>query len=321
MNTITKNKQSRETLENIVNQAYGEKAALLTYQAFPDGFCNISYCLCLSDGRTVVLKVAAPPSVEMMSCETALMETEVKAMKTAMEHHIKGVPAVYFADFSKTICSGNYFLMELLSGQSYDKAKQEMSQEQREQIEIQIGQWLKKLNEIKGSRFGHFFREDLQRDTWYEAFRLMLERVVEDGIAKEVNLCISPQELLHQLEQDKAYFDEVKEPRMIHFDSWDGNVFVDQNQLVGLIDWERALWAEGLMEDRFRFHNINASILEGYGKEQLTKSERMRCYWYDVYLYLIMMIEGVYRHYEDDGQYQWTSGLLKQVWEKMSASR
>lgn len=317
MNTITKNKQTRETLADIVNKAYGEKEELLTYQVFPDGFCNISYCLTLNSGKTVVLKVAAPPSVEMMSCETALMETEVKAMQTALENKIEGVPAVYFADFSKTICSGNYFLMEVLSGKSYDKAKQEMSQEHQEQIEIQIGQWLKRLNEIKGAKFGHFFREDLQRDTWYEAFRFMLEGVVEDGIAKDVDIHVSPQELFEQLEKDKAYFDEVKEPRMIHFDSWDGNVFVDKNQLVGLIDWERALWAEGLMEDRFRFHNINASILKGYGKEQLSKSESIRCNWYDMYLYLIMMIEGAFRHYEDDGQYQWTSGLMKQVWEKV----
>jgi hypothetical protein len=107
---------------------------------------------------------------------------------------------------------------------------------------------------------------------------------------------------------------------MIHFDSWDGNIFVNQGHVVGLIDWERAMWAEGLMEDRFRFHNVNANILKGYGKEQLTESESIRCSWYDVYLYLIMMIEGAYRHYEDDGQYQWASGSLRQVWSKMNQS-
>ncbi|NCB93399.1 MAG: hypothetical protein EOM40_12705 [Clostridia bacterium] len=113
-------------------------------------------------------------------------------------------------------------------------------------------------------------------------------------LREEVNILISPQELFDKLKKDKMYFDEVREPRMIHFDSWDGNVFVDQGQVVGLIDWERALWAEGLMEDRFRFHNINPSILKGYGKKKLTQSESIRCNWYDVYLYLIMMIEGAY---------------------------
>lgn len=319
MNTITKNRQCKKNLENIVQAAFEGKEQLLSYKEFSDGFCNVSYRLDLSNGRHVVLKVAAPPEIQMMSCETALMETEVRAMKEAAKYQIKKVPEIYFYDCSKAICSGDYFLMEMLPGESYDKAKQSMGQEQQEDIEVQIGEWLKKLNEIKGSRFGHFFREDLQRDNWYDAFRFMLERVVGDGVAKKVDLLISPQELFGKLEKDKPCFDEVAEPRMIHFDSWDGNVFVKDGQVVGLIDWERAMWAEGLMEDRVRFHNVNPSILNGYGKTQLTGKEKVRCAWYDIYLYLIMMIEGAYRHYEDDGQYQWTSGLLKQVWANVNA--
>ena len=88
MNTITKNRQSKENLESIVQTAFHGKEVLQSYQEFPDGFCNVSYRLELGSGRNVVLKVAAPPQIEMMSCETALMETEVRAMRTAKEHEI-----------------------------------------------------------------------------------------------------------------------------------------------------------------------------------------------------------------------------------------
>lgn len=318
MNIITKNRQGIKTLETIAQAAFGKNETLLSYKEFPEGFCNVTYRLDLSSGRSVVLKVAAPPHTQMMSCEAALMETEVRAMKEAAKHHIEKVPKIYFYDCSKTICSGDYFLMEMLQGKSYDKAKQNMGQEQQEKTEIQIGQWLKKLHDIKGSRFGHFFREDLQRNSWYDAFRFMLEQIVGDGIEKEVDILISPQELFQKLERDQSCIDEVREPRMIHFDSWDGNVFVEEGRVIGLIDWERAMWADGLMEERFRFHNANPGLLKGYGKKEFTENESIRCRWYDVYLYLMMMIEGAYRHYEDNGQYQWTSDLLKQVWKKIN---
>ena len=49
--------------------------------------------------------------------------------------------------------------------------------------------------------------------------------------------------------------------------------------LVGMIDWERAMWAEGLMEDRFRYHTRGEAFLEGYGPNGMTKAQRVRCAW------------------------------------------
>lgn len=94
----------------------------------------------------------------------------------------------------------------------------------------------------------------------------------------------------------------------------DGNFFVKNGEITAMIDWERALWAEGLMEDRFRFHNKSRSFRTGYGIEQLTKSQLVRSRWYDVYLYLIMMFEGTYRHYDNNDQYNWVSTLFSAVW-------
>lgn len=39
--------------------------------------------------------------------------------------------------------------------------------------------------------------------------------------------------------------------------------------------------------------------------------------WSDVYLYLIMMFEGTYRHYETNDQYIWVYGLFEKVWKEM----
>lgn len=85
-----------------------------------------------------------------------------------------------------------------------------------------------------------------------------------------------------------------------------------------MIDWERAMWGEGLMEERFRFHSVKKEFLKGYGMVSLTESQQIRCMWYDIYLYMIMMIEGAFRHYETNEQYIWVLGLFEQVWNKLN---
>ena len=84
-----------------------------------------------------------------------------------------------------------------------------------------------------------------------------------------------------------------------------------------MIDWERAMWAEGLMEDRFRYHMKNEDFMRGYGFDGLTESQKIRCAWYDIYLYLIMMFEGTYRHYETNEQYLWVHSLFVPIWEEL----
>ena len=47
--------------------------------------------------------------------------------------------------------------------------------------------------------------------------------------------------------------DEVQSPRLVHWDLWDGNVFVDPAtaQITGISDFERSLWGDPLMEVNF----------------------------------------------------------------------
>lgn len=70
-----------------------------------------------------------------------------------------------------------------------------------------------------------------------------------------------------------------------------------EKHVSGIIDWERAMWGEALMDDRFRRHTRNADFLKGFGKETFTEAEMRRIYWYDILLYLTMMTEGAYREY------------------------
>ena len=317
MNNITKNRQSKEQLHKIIEKVFQGKVTLTDYRELTDGFCNVAYDLVLSDGRQAILKIAPPTGVQMMSCEAELMKTEVFAMRLAAEHQIPGVARIYAYDDSRELCTGEYFIMEKLAGQGCHVAKQDMTDEQRAEIDFKVGQLLHKIHQIKGKTFGHLCVKVLQNPVWFDAFYSMVEGVIGDGVRAGIEIGVDYDEILALLKKHKEAFLEVKEPELVHFDSWDGNIFVKDGEIVGLIDWERALWAEGLMEDRFRFHSVTDAFRRGYGLETLTESQQLRSRWYDIYLYLIMMFEGTYRQYETDEQYRWVHELFMKVWKQL----
>lgn len=121
------------------------------------------------------------------------------------------------------------------------------------------------------------------------------------------------------LRQREAFLKEVATPSLVHWDLWDGNVFVENGRITGLIDCERALWGDPLMEYYFRsLAGDNFPFCRGYGKEAFTNAERERMELYDWYLALILRIECVYRQYSDENHIKWAAENLQQCWNKLS---
>lgn len=316
MGSITKNYLKENVIKHIVESALG-KGRMAGYMEVDGGFCNAVYRIELTDGSRAILKVAPASDIRLMSCEVAMMRTEAGAMQLAAKHDIPHVPKVYVYDDSRKLCDAEYLLMECMEGIPATQAKEKMDDKEKEKAEEQIGKLLHKVNEITGEKFGHFCMKQLQYDNWFEAFYHMLSQVIQDGIDASIDIGVPYGTILSKLQSDRSYFEEVKCPKLIHFDSWDGNFIMRNGQISGMIDWERALWAEALMEDKFRFHSVSDAFLNGYGIKELTPSQKIRSNWYDIYLYLIMMFEVTYRHYETMDQYYWVHGLFEQVIEKV----
>jgi Ser/Thr protein kinase RdoA (MazF antagonist) len=64
----------------------------------------------------------------------------------------------------------------------------------------------------------------------------MIMDVMDDSKKLNFDLKISHKELLENLDFDKEIFEEVKIPRLVHWDIWDGNIFVKNNKISGIID-------------------------------------------------------------------------------------
>lgn len=77
-------------------------------------------------------------------------------------------------------------------------------------------------------------------------------------------------------------------------------MFVDPDTggVTGVIDFERVLWADPLMEAQFVGKRANDAVIDAYGTplfDEPHAAARRRLY--DLYLYLVMTVECAYRHY------------------------
>ncbi|SFR81655.1 Phosphotransferase enzyme family protein [Anaeromicropila populeti] len=188
----------------------------------------------------------------------------------------------------------------------------ELNEEEKAGIQQQIGRYSAMLNQLEGERFGYYGQPDKQGENWFHVFKSMIDDTVYDAERKNVDLRISVEELHDLLGRDRRYFEEVVTPKFVHWDLWLGNIFVKNNRITGLIDFERCMWADVLMEVGFRTHDCDKSFLEGYGICELSKNQKIRAKWYDIYLFLIISLESDYRNYETRDPYFWATDRLIQ---------
>ncbi len=313
---ITKNKQTDEKLNEIIKLAFQNKN-LSKVEELTEGMCNVAYMVYFDDETKSVLKIAASKNDGYMRNENNLMKTEVEAMNIALKNEVNGVAKVYFYDNSCDICDGKYFFMEVLDGENYIGIKDNMSAEENNTISKEIGVFQKSLTKIKNEYFGIVAHNE-KFDSLFEFVHKLFSNVIADAKDIKAKIDIDIDEILIKLNDDKNIFDEVKTATLVHWDMWEGNVFIKDKKLNGIIDWERAMWCDPLIDDRFRSHNVNEYFLAGFGIKDLTQSEQRRVYWYDLFLYMTMTVEVFYREYEDDGQYNWVKPMLEDAWNKLN---
>ena len=311
--SITKSVVAKETIHKMVQKAFDcepKEIAELT-----EGFFNVAYRIDLGD-RKVILKVAPSPEVEVLTSEKNIMWAEVDSMRRTKKRTNVPVPEIYFYDDSKELINRPYFFMEALSGRNFFTIMETMSEEEKANVFRQAGQYTRELNRITGEKFGYYGQPDCQGNNWYEVFKSLILDVFSDLERKSIAVPVAKEKLLAMLGADKSCFDEVTIPKYVHWDIWAGNIFVEDGKVTGIIDFERAMWADELMEVGFRTYDYSAAFFEGYEREALSETEQRRAQWYDMYLFLLMRTECDYRGYEGTWHYDW-SGEMIEKWTKL----
>ena len=309
----SKNTQTSEKINEMALKAFPKKI-ITAYEEISDGNCNAIYKITFTDKSKVILKIASADENFFMKNEANLMETEVEALKLVENKLSVKTPKLIYYDDSCTICSGKYLFMEYLEGSTYEKLSPELSKYTKETLDYKCGKLVKEIAEITGPKFGFLAPSAKKFDTLFDFVKYLLENTVSDAQAKNIDFSISGENLLELLEKDQRCFDVLDlEPTLVHFDMWQGNLLVQEEAITGIIDWERAIFGDPLMEDRFRLQKYTLPFFEGYRQSQFNFKETRRLVWYDIILYLSMMTEGAFRNYEDNSCYEFAAPLFKQA--------
>jgi fructosamine-3-kinase len=306
---LTQNIQSESTLARLVQRAFPERK-LESVKELTEGYFNIAYEVSFEDGAQSILKIAPDPKVTVMTYEHNIMEAEVRCMQLVAENTTIPVPQVEFYDPSCTLCNSPYFFMEKINGKSLSSQKSLLTPEQVSHIHQAVGALNKEINQLTHDTFGYPSQKTLQSKNWFDAFTAMMKAVIRDAEQENIDFTLAPSDILNLLERDKALFGSILTPRLVHWDLWDGNVFIEDGKVIGLIDWERCLWGDPFLEVGFRSYGKSADFVKGYGIESFTEEETRRIIWYDLYFLMIAAQESVYRGYDTNDFYTWAIKLL-----------
>jgi len=317
MQNAIKPQLSGQELETMVYRAFQGQRTLARYEELTDGWFNSAYALTCNDGLKAVLKAAPRSGDGMMSYERDVIQAEVEVLRLLRKAGSVSVPAIFYDEIGSE--DGAWFLMEFIEGSPYNKVKESLSREERVRIEEELGRLNLSINRIQGERFGYYAREEWQGEDWPAVFSDMVAGLLKDARVKSITLPAGEDAILDLICRRKASLAEVTLPSLVHWDLWDGNVFVKEGRITALIDCERALWGDPLMEYYFRsVAGGSRAFFRGYGKESFTSAERERMELYDLYLALIFHIECYYRGYSDENHIRWAQEHLVNTWNSVN---
>jgi aminoglycoside phosphotransferase (APT) family kinase protein len=312
MESLSKRRLDAAALDALLHHSLGQGGRL--ERELTGGMFNIAYRAQLSDGRTVLVKIAPPADLPVLRYERGILSTEAAVYRQLNSPTGARVPT------PRLLHAGvDHLVLSWLDGSPWDQ----MEPHRPELLRRELGQLAALINAIPSpdGRFGYPAPESaLQADDWPTAFSLMMAALLTDAERFRAELGAPAKELTALVAASQERLAEVAESRLVHFDLWPGNVFHDGTRITGLIDHERAFFgdpAAELVSLEFGGHvGEDSEVVAGYreagGELEFTPGLAHRLALYRVYLGLILVIESEPRGYRTSNpeHYAWSREYL-----------
>ncbi|WP_093802870.1 phosphotransferase family protein [Streptomyces sp. Wb2n-11] len=301
MQSRTKRRLASGELDTVLRTSAGIGCSL-EYE-LTDGWFNTAYRVLLDDGRPAIVKLAPSAGTAVLRYERGIMATEAMVYRRITALSDGGVPT------PALLCAGEEFLaLSVLEGAPWDKAADHLSPRAQRALRRELGAITARLHTLapEDGRFGYPAAESgLSASDWYSAFTAMVEALLDDAERWKSPLGVAPDGIRAMVTEARYALQEVTEPRLVHFDLWPGNVFVDHGddrsstRISGIIDHERAFWGDPAAElvslafggDAGPDSDLVAGYVETGGALDFTPALRHRLALYHVYLGLLLVIE------------------------------
>lgn len=177
---------------------------------------------------------------------TSLSRSGTEAM---VYQRIAGLPGGGVPTPELLYAGGEFLVLSVVEGTAWDRAADRLTRPAEAAARRELGAITARLHTLapEDGRFGYpATQSGLLATDWRTAFTAMVEALLEDAERWQSALDAPPAEIRRLVAEGGDALDEVTEPRLVHFDLWPGNIFVDpaddgsHARITGLIDHERA---------------------------------------------------------------------------------
>jgi len=313
MQSLTKRHLSPDELDALLRASTGTGCRLEA--ELTDGWFNTAYRVLLDGGRPAVVKLAPPADAAVLRYERGILTTEAMVYRRIAALPGGGVPT------PDLLYAGEEFLaVSVLDGTPWDKVADRVPPATEAALRRELGAITARLHTLvpEDGRFGYPAPESaLSAPDWRTAFTVMVDALLDDAERWESPLDVAPADVRALVAEGGYALDEVTEPRLVHFDLWPGNIFVDLTddgkhgkpaRVAGLIDHERAFWGDPAAElvslafggDPGPDSDLVAGYAEAGGSLDFTPALRHRLALYQLYLGLLLVVECGPRGYGSD---------------------
>ncbi len=271
------------------------------------GYFATTFRVSLAGGDRVVVKTAPTGDDRLLTYEHDLLHAEAEVYRLAAGRDLP-MPRLRLADFSRSVLPGDVVVADHLAGVPWDRAGFAADDARSARALREVGAFMAQLHATTGTWFG-YLGSRIGGGTWPEAFTAVIEALLADGVRWAVPL--PADEIRRSLARHTGALAEVRVPALVHGDLWAGNVFVDpaSGGLVGVIDPERAQWADPLVElvgfDQEHRGPTPPDLLAGYAAagapiDVTSDAAVRRLALYRLQMGLIWLVESTPRAYQPD---------------------
>jgi aminoglycoside phosphotransferase (APT) family kinase protein len=285
----------------LVQRGLDAPVPIVSITEHTDGWFNAAHGVRLADGRELVLKVAPASDLSLLRYEVELMRTEIHFFERARAAGVP-MPAVHHADPDAGV-----LLMDSLRGRTLDAVKSDLPRDALLSVRRQIGGLAARITSVTGPLFGYLRRDGRTRSaSWRVSFLAMVDDILLDAVELDAALPLPAHEIASLIHRHAALLDAVTTPCLVHFDLWDGNIFVIEDAqgwgVEGVIDGERAFYGDPIAELTTIVSLTPADqadvVIDSMIGRPLSESERTRLHLYATYLGLVVACEPATRGYD-----------------------
>lgn len=198
----------------------------------------------LTDGSRVIVK-ATPTDVRRL-CR---YEYGIAASEALVYRMLAGrapVPEVLLTDFTGRVVDADVVVTRHLPGRVWNDL--ELDETATARVRRELGALMAELHRVPAPAFGYPAPETgMRREDWRSAVIAMFDGILGDAAASGTTL---PEARVRAaVDTHAAALDAVTAPVVVHNDLWPANIFLDDDlRIVGLIDTERTVWGDPLLD-------------------------------------------------------------------------